>query len=219
MTQRTAAAPLSTIDQRLAELPAIAILRATSARHLVAAAALLVDEGFTALEFPLTTPGAEHAVATARAELGQRALVGAGTVLNAAAADRALAAGAQFIVSPALCPDVVAAGQTAGVPTLPGAFTATEVLAATAAGASLVKLFPVNIVGPEYLAALRQPLPDLRAVPAGGVSLANAGRWLAAGAAALGLGSPLLADTLETGDLDRLRKLTRTWVTEIRAHS
>jgi 2-dehydro-3-deoxyphosphogluconate aldolase/(4S)-4-hydroxy-2-oxoglutarate aldolase len=128
-----------------------------------------------------------------------------------------LASGAQLLVSPGLCLDVVAAARAADVPALPGAFTTTEVLAAQHAGASLVKLFPVNVVGPNYLTALRQPLPALRAVPTGGVTLADAAAWLAAGAAALGLGSPLVADTLESGAMDELRTSGRDWVREIRA--
>src|SRR5215475_3735750 len=196
MTQSTALA--SELDLRLEELPVIAILRASTSRYLVAAAEVLVEEGFGVLEFPLTTPNALAAVAEARSEFGHRAMLGAGTILNAAEAERAVVAGAQLLVSPALCRDVVAVGHAAALPTLPGAFTATEILATMSAGATLTKLFPVNVVGPEYLAALRQPLPELRAVPAGGVSLVNAGAWLRAGAAALGLGSSLVADTLET---------------------
>lgn len=204
------------LEERLHELPVIAILRATTARQLVPAAEILVDEGFRALEFPLTTPGALEAITAARTAIGDQALVGAGTVLDAAAAERAIDAGAQLLVSPALCLDVLATGRAAGVPALPGTFTATEIHAAMSAGSTLTKLFPVNVVGPDYLSALRQPLPDLRAVPTGGVSLANAAGWLAAGAAALGLGSPLVADTLETGDLDQLGELARTWVRTIR---
>ena len=215
MTRSTALA--SELDGRLEELPAIAIMRASTGRYLVAAAEVLVEEGFRVLEFPLTTPNALDAVADARSQFGDRAMVGAGTVLDAAEAERAIAAGAQLLVSPALCLDVVAASHAAGLPTLPGAFTATEIIATLSAGATLTKLFPVNIVGPEYLAALRQPLPELRAVPTGGVSLANAGGWLRAGAAALGLGSPLVADTIETGNLGLLRELARTWVHAIRA--
>jgi 2-dehydro-3-deoxyphosphogluconate aldolase / (4S)-4-hydroxy-2-oxoglutarate aldolase len=214
MTQSTALA--GELDLRLEELPAIAILRASTGRYLVAAAEVLVEEGFRVLEFPLTTPNALAAVADARSVFGDRAVVGAGTILDAADAERAVVAGAQLLVSPALCPDVVAVGHGAGLPTLPGAFTATEILATVSAGATLTKLFPVNFVGPQYLAALRQPLPELRAVPTGGVSLVNAGGWLRAGAAALGLGSPLVADTIETGNLGLLRELARTWVRAIR---
>lgn len=203
------------IDDALRAHPAIAILRATHARHLVAAAQTLNAEGFRVLEFPLTTPGALEAMHAARQRLDDVALVGAGTVLSAEDARAAIEAGAQLLVSPALSPDVVAAGIRAGIAVLPGAFTPTEIVAARKSGARLVKLFPTAVLGPEYLAALRQPLPDIRIVPTGGVSLANARGWLDAGAAALGIGSPLTGTSLETGDLQALAESARTWSREI----
>lgn len=203
------------LDDALRTFPAVAILRARSPEHLLAAADILSDEGFRVLEFPLTTPGALQAIRDARRRLGGEALVGAGTVLTADDARAAIDAGAQLLVSPALCPDAMAVGIRAGVPVLPGAFTPTEILAARTGGARLIKLFPTAVLGPEYLTALRQPLPDIRIVPTGGVALDNACAWLAAGAAALGLGSPLTGDTLETGNLDGLRGSARTWSQEI----
>ena len=104
-------------------LPALAILRAGSSRHLLAAAEVLITEGFRTLEFPLTTPGATAVISAARRAFGKTAVIGAGTVLNAADADRALDAGAELLVSPGLCLDVLAAGLAVGVPVLPGTFT------------------------------------------------------------------------------------------------
>jgi len=199
------------LESALRELPAIAILRATGAEHLVPAAEVLFAAGFRVLEFPLTTPGALDAIRQARAEL-PAAVVGAGTVLTAEDAHAAVDAGAQLLVSPALCAAAMAVGLQAGVPTVPGAFTPTEIVAAQAAGATLVKLFPATALGPRYLAALRQPLPDVRIVPTGGVSLDNAPAWLAAGAIALGLGGPLVGDSLDTGDLAALRASAHEWV-------
>jgi 2-dehydro-3-deoxyphosphogluconate aldolase/(4S)-4-hydroxy-2-oxoglutarate aldolase len=203
------------IDAALQAYPAIAILRASHARHLVAAAETLHAEGFRVLEFPLTTPGALEAMHEARQRLDDVTLVGAGTVLDATDALAAIEAGAQLLVSPTLSPDVVAAGIRAGVAVLPGAFTPTEIVAARKSGARLVKLFPTAGLGSEYLAALRQPLPDIRIVPTGGLSLANARGWLDAGAVALGLGSPLSGTSLETGDLHALAESARTWSREI----
>ena len=208
------AAP-TTLDRRLDEalhaVPAIAILRAGSARYLVPAAETLVDEGFRCLEFPLTTPGALEALSAARQRLDETALVGAGTVLSAQQAQAAIDAGAQLLVGPTLAPEVMAVGIQAGVAVLPGAFTPTEIMMARTSGARLIKLFPTATLGPGYLAALRQPLPDIRIVPTGGVSLDNARGWLDAGAAALGLGSPLTANSLETGDLRTLAASARIW--------
>lgn len=202
------------LESALRELPAIAILRAAAPQHLVPAAETLFAQGFRVLEFPLTTPGALEAIRHARAEL-PAAVVGAGTVLTADDAHAAMDAGAQLLVSPALCPSAMAVGRHAGVPTVPGAFTPTEIVAAHAAGATLVKLFPATVLGPRYLAALRQPLPDVRIVPTGGVALDNARAWLAVGATALGLGGPLVGDNLDTGDLAALRTSARDWVAEI----
>lgn len=199
------------LDGALRGHPAVAILRATTSRYLLPAAETLSAEGFRVLEFPLTTPGALDAIGMTRQRLDGEALVGAGTVLTADDARAAIDAGAQLLVSPALCLEAVAVGIGAGIPVLPGAFTPTEVLAAQAAGARIVKLFPTAVLGPEYLVALRQPLPGVRIIPTGGVSAANARGWLDAGAVAVGLGSPLTADSLETGDLDALRESARTW--------
>lgn len=206
---RTIEAPA--LDRALRELSAIAILRASGATHLSAAAETLFAEGFRVLEFPLTTPGALDAIRRARAEF-PAAVIGAGTVLTADDARAAIDAGAQVLVSPALCAAAMAVGVRAGVPTVPGAFTPTEILAAQAGGAALVKLFPAAVLGPRYLAAVRQPLPGVRIVPTGGVSLDNARAWFAAGAVALGLGGPLLGDSLDTGDLSALRASARAWV-------
>jgi 2-dehydro-3-deoxyphosphogluconate aldolase / (4S)-4-hydroxy-2-oxoglutarate aldolase len=203
------------LDDALRTHRAVAILRASTSRHLVAAAEMLCAEGFRVLEFPLTTPGALDAIRTARRRLNSEALVGAGTVLTAPDAQAAIEAGAQLLVSPALCPEAMAVGIRAGVAVLPGAFTPTEILTAQTAGARLIKLFPTAVLGPQYLAALRQPLPDIRIIPTGGVSLRNARGWLDAGAAGLGLGGPLTGDSLETGDLDALRESARTWSQEI----
>ena len=126
---------------------AVAILRGTHARHLAPAAETLHAEGFPVLEYPPTTPGELEALHAARQRLGDAALVGAGTVLDADDARAALHA-AQLLVSPILAPDVMTAGVEAGVAVLPGAFTPTEIVAAGTAGARLVKLFPTAVFGP-----------------------------------------------------------------------
>jgi 2-dehydro-3-deoxyphosphogluconate aldolase/(4S)-4-hydroxy-2-oxoglutarate aldolase len=127
------------------------------------------------------------------ARLGSRAVVGAGTVLDAEAAARCLDAGAAFIVSPGFDPATVAAAHARGVPAMPGALTPTEVIAAWKAGADMVKIFPASAVGgPKYLRALRGPLPDVKLLPTGGVNATTAADYIAAGAAALGVGSELV---------------------------
>ncbi|MCP2341134.1 bifunctional 4-hydroxy-2-oxoglutarate aldolase/2-dehydro-3-deoxy-phosphogluconate aldolase [Actinomadura rupiterrae] len=183
---------------------AIAILRGRDDRYLIPAARVLLDAGLP-LELPLTTPGALAAIEA----LGGR--VGAGTVLTRDAAADAVSAGASFLVTPAMVPEVIAYGNDHGVPVYAGALTPTEVWDAHRAGAPFIKIFPASSVGPEYVAALRQPFPELRYVPVGGIGLDQAPAYLAAGAVAVGVGSPLVGDALTTGDLDGLRDRARLW--------
>ena len=203
-------------DAALRELPVVAILRASTAEHLVPAAEVLAEEGVRAIEFPLTTPGAVEAVTRAAERLGETVVVGAGTVLDGEDARHAVDAGARLLVSPALCPQALRYGRSHGIPVLPGTFTASEAMQAVELGARLVKLFPADAAGPAYLAALRAPLPTLRVVPTGGVRLADIGAWLAAGAAGLGIGAPMHGDTLETGDMVTLRAVAKQWVAAVR---
>lgn len=203
-------------DEALRALPAVAILRAGTGEHLVAAAEVLAAEGIRALEFPLTTPGALDAVTEAAKRLSDGVVVGAGTVLDDGDARRAVEAGARLLVSPALCPEALRYGRERGIPVLPGTFTPSEVLQALGLGARLVKLFPADAVGPSYLASIRAPLPDLRVVPTGGVRLDDVRPWLAAGAAGLGLGAPMHRDTLDTGDMTALRVSARRWIAAVR---
>lgn len=203
-------------DSALRELPAVAILRAASDTHLVAAAQVLVEAGFRAVEFPLTTPGALAVVEETAGRLGDDVVIGAGTVLDGDDARRAVDAGAELLVSPALCAGALRYGRDRGIPMLPGVYTPSEAMEAVAQGARLVKLFPAETVGPTYLSALLDPFPRLRVVPTGGVRLDDVPGWLAAGAAALGVGAPMHGDTLDTGELGALRVSAQRWVTAIR---
>ena len=162
----------------------------------VAAAKALAAGGVDVVEVTLTTPGALDTIA--RLSSDAKCLVGAGTVLDEAAARDCVAAGARFVVSPTLERDVIRVCREHDVPCIPGAFTPRELLDAWRAGgdASLVKLFPASAVGPRYLREVLAPLPFLRVVPSGGVSLENAGEWIRAGAAAVSVGSALVSAAL-----------------------
>lgn len=190
----------------------VGILRASSTQHLMPAARVLVEEGLNVLEFPLTTPGAPDVIRAAVAEFGDDAVVGSGTVLSVEDARVSLEAGAKFLVCPTTSPEVIRFAVDNGLGVLPGVYTPTEAHTALAAGASVVKLFPAVALGPGYLEQIRQPMPDLEVVPTGGVGLAGAREWFDAGAFALGLGSPLSGRTLESGDMDELRRLAQSWV-------
>jgi len=170
---------------------------AQHAAPLHAAAAALSAGGVDIIEITLTTPGALEAIADlASDERLKGCMIGAGTVLDVKAARDVIARGARFVVSPTFDRFVVRYCRDHHVPCVPGAFTPTELLAAWHAGATAVKLFPASTLGPRYLPEVLAPLPFLRIVPSGGVSLENAGDWIRAGAAAVSVGSALVSPAL-----------------------
>jgi 2-dehydro-3-deoxyphosphogluconate aldolase / (4S)-4-hydroxy-2-oxoglutarate aldolase len=197
--------------ERLAAAPVVAILRAATADRFAEVARVLRDAGVANLELTLTSGGALAAFAGVRAELPDGVLLGVGTVRSAADVDAAVDAGAAYLVTPLFRPDVVARAKQRRVPVIAGALTPSEIDAAWAAGAAAVKVFPVSAVGgPAYVTAVRAPLPEVPLVPTGGVGLDDVGAYLAAGAVAVGVGSPLLGDAGEAGgDLDRLADRAR----------
>ncbi|SFJ27280.1 bifunctional 4-hydroxy-2-oxoglutarate aldolase/2-dehydro-3-deoxy-phosphogluconate aldolase [Amycolatopsis sacchari] len=182
----------------------MAIIRGRDADASVRTAEVLVDAGVSLLEVSLTSADALGVLGRITASLGGRAHIGAGTVLTAEDAKNARDAGAEFAVTPALGEGVTAALEL-GLPVLAGAMTPSEVLAAARAGATAVKLFPADALGPRYVKALGDPFPGLGLVPVGGVALADVPRYLAAGALAVGVGSPLTGDAPHGGDLGALR--------------
>lgn len=180
----------------------LAILRYREPCDLEAVVDALRAGGIDAIEITADTPGAMEAVATAR-EAG--APVGAGTIRTVEEARTFAGAGAAFLVSPGLDPQIVREGRELGVPAIPGVLSPTEVLGAVAAGATTVKLFPARL-GIGYLAALRGPFPDVRFIPTGGIAIGDVARWLEAGAACVGLGSALAGDVAPRtrSDLERI---------------
>jgi 2-dehydro-3-deoxyphosphogluconate aldolase/(4S)-4-hydroxy-2-oxoglutarate aldolase len=188
----------------------IAIVRGADCAAALASTLTLAEEGMGFIEVSLTTAGALDVIRRARAALGPDAWLGAGTVVSAADAEAAVAAGASFIVTPALGPGVDAA-VARGLPVVAGALTPTEVVSAEAAGAAAVKLFPASSGGVRYLRALRDPFPATPFVPVGGVDEDAAREYLAAGAIAIGVGSPLLGDAAAGGPLSGLRERARRY--------
>ncbi len=171
----------------------IAVVRLPDATNLRGATAALAAAGVGAVEITLTTPGALEAIAGLASDPELKGcLIGAGTVLDVKAARDVIARGARFVVSPAFDRFVVRYCRDHHVPCLPGAFSPTEVLDAWRAGATAVKLFPASTLGPRYLREVLAPLPFLKVVPSGGVSLENASEWIQAGAAAVSVGGALI---------------------------
>ena len=177
----------------------VAILRAEDAGRAEAVVDVLVEAGIRCLELTMTTRGALDVIERLAARQAAGVELGVGTVLTAADVDRAVDAGATFVVSPSVEPEVIAAALRRGIAGYPGAMTPTEITSAWNAGASAVKLFPAGILGIGYLKALRAPLPHSPLVPTGGVAVDEVGAWLAAGAVAVGMGSPLIGDALAPG--------------------
>ncbi|MGN6301242.1 MAG: bifunctional 4-hydroxy-2-oxoglutarate aldolase/2-dehydro-3-deoxy-phosphogluconate aldolase [Angustibacter sp.] len=195
--------------------PVMAILRGTDGASLVEPALRLLDAGIALLEISLTTPGACGAIEQVAARAGEGRLVGAGTVLTAADVADVQAAGAQFVVTPALA-ESVAECVRRDLPVAAGALTPTEVLAAHQQGAAAVKIFPASLGGPAYLKALRDPFPDVALLAVGGVGVAETTAYLRAGAIGVGVGSPLLGDAARGGDLGALGDRARAYLDAVR---
>ena len=185
--------PKSDIISLLTNPGIIAVVRAQHAAQVLPLSEALIAGGVIAIEITMTTPDALSAIREARAKIGERALIGVGTVLDADTARAAIAAGAEFVVTPICRTELVAIAHAAGCPVMLGAYTPTEAQLAHEAGADFIKIFPADTLGPGYIKALRAPLPHLRIVPTGGVDVQNVADFLKAGCAALGVGSSLVS--------------------------
>ncbi|HWG19693.1 MAG TPA: bifunctional 4-hydroxy-2-oxoglutarate aldolase/2-dehydro-3-deoxy-phosphogluconate aldolase [Terracidiphilus sp.] len=179
----------------------IPVLRAKNTRQALAAVQAMIAGGVTVVEVTMTCPDAEEILRTLKQEYGPRLLLGSGTVTTAKEAEATIEAGAEFVVSPSLHPEVIAATKAAGKLSIPGALTPTEVITAHRAGADYVKIFPCSAMGgAPYLKALLAPFPFLKLIPTGGVTVQTAESFLKAGARALGVGSDLVNLTaIDTG--------------------
>jgi 2-dehydro-3-deoxyphosphogluconate aldolase/(4S)-4-hydroxy-2-oxoglutarate aldolase len=196
----------------------VAVIRMKEPAKLRAVVDAIAEGGVRALEVTMTVPGAVELIRELAPTLPGGFVFGAGTVLDAATVARVVDAGAQFVVSPVFRRSVVAACHERGVPAMPGCFTPTEILDAWEAGADVVKVFPATALGPGYFKDLRGPLPQVKVMPTGGVTLDNAGDWIRAGAVAVGVGTALLdAKAIEAGDYRALRANAERIVANVRA--
>jgi len=182
--------------RRSVESGVVAILRATSSNDLLNATDAVLAGGVSSIEVTITTPGALRIVEEARARFGDEVSFGVGTVLDAESARAALLAGAQFIVTPTLDVATIELCRRYAVPVVSGAFTPTEILGAWQAGADLVKVFPASAGGPTYIKTVRAPLPQVRIVAVGGVTLENTADFIRAGAELVGIGGELVSQRL-----------------------
>jgi Entner-Doudoroff aldolase len=188
---------------------AIAILRLREHTHAVALGQLLLDAGLPVMEVTFDHPGAPAALRSMADQLPAGALLGAGTIRTTGQISRCKDAGGRFCVSPHTDVGLIRASLDAGLEPIPGAHTATDVAAATDAGARLIKLFPAGPLGLSYLRALLGPFPDVLFVPTGGIRHDEVGTWLQAGAVAVGLGSDLVPAVPNETKLDAIAQRAR----------
>jgi 2-dehydro-3-deoxyphosphogluconate aldolase / (4S)-4-hydroxy-2-oxoglutarate aldolase len=196
----------------------VAVIRMKDPAKVQAVVDAIAAGGVTAIEVTMTVPGAVKLIAAIAPKMPAGFLLGAGTVVDPETAKQVIDAGAQFIVSPVFRRSVIAACHERDVPVTPGCFTPSEILDAWDAGADIVKVFPATALGPGYIKDVRAPLPQVKLMPTGGVTVENAGEWIAAGAVAVGVGSALLdGKAIESGDYGALRSRAERIVQNVRA--
>jgi len=208
---------MNSVLERIREVRLVPVVRAASADEAFAAVEAIRAGGIPILEITLTVPGAIQIIAELTRRLGDDALIGAGTVLDAETARQCIDAGARFIVSPALDIPTVELCRRLDVPVFPGALTPTEILTAWRAGASAVKVFPANAAGgATYIKSLKAPFPQIELLPTGGVSLKTAADFIAAGAFALGVGADLVdLAALRRGDAASITEKARQYLSVV----
>jgi 2-dehydro-3-deoxyphosphogluconate aldolase/(4S)-4-hydroxy-2-oxoglutarate aldolase len=195
----------------------VAVVRFETSAPLVKVVKSLAAGGVTAAEVTFTVPDAVDVIRDVRREVGDRLVLGAGTVLDPETARAAILAGAEFIVAPTVNLEVIRLCRRYDKAVMPGALTPTEVLTAWEAGADLVKIFPADVGGPSYLKALHGPLPHVRFMPTGGVDLGTAEAFLKAGATCLGVGSALVDPrAIAAGDFERIGDLAAQYTDIVR---
>jgi len=200
------------------ETGVIAIVRFDRSEDLIQVARAIAGGGVKAIEFTMTTPNALEIIAAARREFGEEIILGAGTVLDAETARAAILAGAAFIVAPTLNRRVIEVCRRYSIVAIPGAYTPSEILSAWEWGADLVKVFPAEIGGPAYLKAVRAPLPQIKLVPVGGVTLENTPEFIRAGASAVAVGSNLVNKKLVAERrYDQLQELAAGFIRAVQA--
>jgi len=203
--------------QRIVDCGVVAIVRFDRPEELVEAARAIKAGGVDVIEFTMTTPNALNIIAASAEEFGEEVLLGAGTVLDPETARAAILSGARYIISPTLNPQVIELCHRYGVIAVPGAFTPTEILTAWEMGADMVKVFPAAAMGPGYIKDILSPLPQVRLLPVGGVSVSNVAEFIKAGATAVAAGSSLVdKKAVAERDFARLAEIARQFVTAIR---
>ncbi|WP_138755267.1 bifunctional 4-hydroxy-2-oxoglutarate aldolase/2-dehydro-3-deoxy-phosphogluconate aldolase [Paenibacillus sinopodophylli] len=195
----------------------VAIVRGIEDRHADAAAQALIDGGIHMMEITMNTEGAAAMIERWRTKFDSKAAIGAGTVTDVTLAEQAVAAGAQYLISPNLDEDVIAYGHEHGISVWPGVMTPTEIVKACKAGAEAVKIFPMGTLGISYLKEIRGPLADIPMMATGGVDLHNIAEYFQAGANAVGMGSKLVnLEWVREGKFEQVTERARQFVDAVR---
>lgn len=202
---------------RILDCGIVAVVRSEKPDQLIQVVEALARGGVTAAEITFTVPEADRVIREVRKALGDRIILGAGTVLDSETARTAILAGAEYLVTPCVNLDVIRLAKRYGKVVMPGGFTPTECLTAWEAGADVVKVFPADVVGPAFFKAMKGPLPQIRLMPTGGVDLTTAESFLKAGACCLGVGSSLVEPkAVAAGDFARLESLAAQYIEIVR---
>jgi 2-dehydro-3-deoxyphosphogluconate aldolase/(4S)-4-hydroxy-2-oxoglutarate aldolase len=197
---------------------AVAVIRAKEPEKLKKIIEAIKDGGITVMEITMTVPNAIQLIEKMSIEFNDSVIIGVGSVLNKQIALDAIKAGAKFVVSPILKKEIIETAHQNNVPAMPGCFTPTEIQTAFEYGADIIKVFPADIVGMEFFKAILAPLPHLKLMPTGGVSLTNSGEWIKAGACAVGLGSALMdKKAIESENYIKLTENAMTIMNSIKA--
>src|SRR5882672_8270336 len=206
------------VTAQVEALGVVAVIRLKDPAKLRAVVDAIAEGGVGALEVTMTVPRAVDLIRELALTLPAGFLLGAGTVTDPATARAVIDAGASFVVGPVFRPDVIAACHERDVPAMPGCFSPTEILAAHESGADIVKVFPATMLGPQFIRDVRAPLPQVKLMPTGGVTLENAGDWIRAGAVAVGLGSALLdVKAIDAGRFDVITANARRVIASVNA--
>jgi 2-dehydro-3-deoxyphosphogluconate aldolase/(4S)-4-hydroxy-2-oxoglutarate aldolase len=209
---------LQSVTAAIEQSGIVAVIRMKDPAKVQAVVEAIAAGGVRAIEVTMTVPGAVGLIASLASRMPAGFLLGAGTVLDPETARQVIDAGAQFIVSPIFRRSLIDACHERHVPVTPGCFTPTEILEAWDAGADIVKVFPATALGPGYIKDVRAPLPQVKLMPTGGVTVENAGEWIQAGAVAVGVGSALLdTKAIASGDYGVLRAKAERIVANVRA--
>jgi 2-dehydro-3-deoxyphosphogluconate aldolase/(4S)-4-hydroxy-2-oxoglutarate aldolase len=194
----------------------VAIIRADSSEQLIDASRALIDGGVSGIEVTMTTPNALKVIAEVCRVFGDKAIVGVGSVLDAKTAEAAIEAGAEYVITPVLKPEVIAYCNKVGKPIFAGSYTPTEAQTAYELGADFIKIFPADGLGPKYIQGIRGPLPHLKIVPTGGVDVNTAGDFIKAGCVAVAAGSSLVSkDILKNKDWAKLTDLASQFISAV----